>query len=221
VVTGGTRLVGLIAMHGNELVRLGGHNNTIILGNGSEVVVLGRDTSHFGSFCDGNDSVSGGTNLASLTPGNGNVSVWDGGNNMNVLGYVYDVADQSSGTRHLVLRGSGNDTVSSESGLITLNLGSDKNRVQLSRYNNTVTVENGADRAKGADSVEVSSQDTTVSIATFNVISRAATDLSSALVFTSISDVVISLQSDGNGGTVIPLSQAAHIHFVVADSSHV
>jgi Ca2+-binding RTX toxin-like protein len=180
---------------GSDTVALSGTSNAVLLGNGKDkVTVTGAgNTISLGS---GNDTVvlNGTSNAVSLGNGNDIVTVSGGGNTIS-LGSGIDTVQGGTGDT-IQLAGAGNLTVSGKNEMVFLGGG-----------NNIVT-----DSGQGLK-LNIGPTAGTDSLAHF------ASDLSTGVIdllggiggYTSASQAYAALQSDGHGGTLLPLGPAASL----------
>jgi hypothetical protein len=123
----------------SAIVSAGNGNDSILLGNGNNVVTFGA----------GNDSVQAGTGMNTISGGNGNdlVHLGNGSGNSVTLGTGNDTVQIGNGSGNSVTLGSGNDTVQIGNGSNEFVLvGNGNDNIQLGDgSSDRVTIGTGAD----------------------------------------------------------------------------
>ncbi len=227
---------------GNNVVSPGAGNETVKLGNGANRVTL----SGYGNSItigDGADSVMGGSGDNSLQLGNGAGTIWLGGFNNSVK--VGDGAHSinAGAGNETITAGNGSNTIKLNGYYNTVSLGAGKNvieggqghdEINLSGGSATLNLNGDAEHVTLANGVSAKIFDFGAG-ARFDIGSSAGDDVitglaqdSSAIItllnhaggFSSAMDILDSLRSDGNGGSLLTLGAQGSLDIIGVAPSH-
>jgi len=227
--------------NGNNTVVAGAGNNAVTLGAGANSVAL---SGYWNSVTagNGNNLVSGGQGNETITLGNGNDTVATSGySNIITVGSGNDVITAGSGSDTVIV-GSGNDTVNLAGWSNTVMMGAGADVVNGGQGGDLITLSGGSATLnlsgasehvalKGGENAKMFDLGSNLRVdirssSGSDVISGFAKDtsgwidlLNGAGGYSSVSQVMSALHSDGNGGTLLALGPSGSIDFAGVNPS--
>ncbi|HEY2619841.1 MAG TPA: hypothetical protein VGI78_21040 [Acetobacteraceae bacterium] len=214
-VTGSQGTTAVTLGDGADVVQLAGYNNTIALGNGNDSISAGAGNAIV-SVGNGNDTITAAGYGNQITVGNGNDSITAGDGSARIVGGSGTDTVQLQGYSNTVSFTGGNDTITGGQGSDVFDLTGGNASLALHGSNEMVFL-NGAnatinDQGSGL-AVKIASGGTDV-IQNFGSDASGYIDLLGGVGgYTSASQVLAALTSDGHGGTTLALGSSGSIDF--------